>query len=119
MKKLLLVSAMAFTVLLLAGCGKTTEVAPTDEVVSVTETSDVTKKEATKEQCFEIVKYGMDVALAQMKGETKTAEDLAQKAMALEEKYNLEGVEFENTCEKYMTDAEFVQMVQEESKKMQ
>jgi hypothetical protein len=39
--------------------------------------------------------------------------------MALEEKYNLEGVEFENACEKYMTDGEFVRMVQEGLKEMQ
>jgi uncharacterized protein YcfL len=67
MKKLALISIMAFSVLLLVGCGKKAEVTPSDDTVVVEETTDVTKKEATKEQCFDIVKYGMAVAAAQMK----------------------------------------------------
>lgn len=118
MKKLLLVSIMAFSVLLLVGCGKKAETVPTDDTV-VTETVDTDKKEATKEQCYEIVKYGLDVAIAQAKWETKTVEDIVQKAMALEEKYNLEGIEFENSCEKFMTDPEFIKMIQEGSKEIQ
>jgi PBP1b-binding outer membrane lipoprotein LpoB len=111
MKKLVVVSIMAFSVLLLAGCGKKAETVPTDDTVG-TETVNTDKKEATKQQCYDIVKYGIDVAVAQAKGETKTVEELVNKAMALEEKYNLEGVEFENVCEKYMMDADFMKMVQ-------
>ncbi len=118
MKKLVVVSIMAFSVLLLAGCGKKAETVPTDDTVG-TETVNTDKKEATKQQCYDIVKYGIDVAVAQAKGETKTVEELVNKAMALEEKYNLEGVEFEKSCEKYMTDREFIMMIQEGTKEMQ
>lgn len=109
---------MAFSVLLLAGCGKKAETVPVDDAIG-TETVNTNKKEATKEQCMEIVKFGMDVAIAQSKGDMQTAEALAKKAMALEEKYNLEGVEFENVCEKYMMDADFMKMVQEGAQEMQ
>lgn len=123
MKKLVVVSIMAFSVLLLVGCGKKAETVPADETVVTesvdTETVNTDKKEATKEQCYEIVKYGLDVAIAQAKWETKTVEELVNKAMALEKKYNLEGIEFENSCEKYMIDREFIKMIQEGSKNMQ
>lgn len=53
---------MAFSVLLLVGCGKKT--VTVDETLTETTTTTETV-EATKDQCLELVAYGMEVALAQ------------------------------------------------------
>ncbi|MEI6119052.1 MAG: hypothetical protein WCP92_07765 [bacterium] len=41
-----------------------------------------------------------------------TVEKLTQEAATLEKKFNTENVEYETACNKYMTDASFIQEVQ-------
>lgn len=117
-KKLLLLSSIVFTLLLLAGCGKKTETEtvtpdewmPTVETTTVETTSKTVP--ATKEQCLELVVYGMKVALLQTKWETATATKLAQEASDLEKKYISSKIEYEESCGIYMIDKDFVQEIQ-------
>ena len=75
--------------------------------------------DATKDQCMAMVVYGMKVALAHTKGDTATANKLANEAMELEKKMIADNVEYETACEKYMTDASFVQEIQKLTADMQ
>lgn len=124
-KKLLFLSSIVFTLLLLAGCEKKTEtqmVTP-DEWTPIAETTTVetTSKTvpATKEQCLELVVYGMKVALLQGKWNTASATKLAQEASDLEKRYISSKVEYEESCGKYMIDAAFVQEIQKRTAEVQ
>lgn len=61
----------------------------------------------------------MKVAVAQTNGDTATATKLANEAMDMEKQLNLDNVEYETACGKYMTDAAFVQEVQNQVKELQ
>lgn len=122
-KKLVLLSSIVFTLLLLAGCGKKTETqmvtpeewTPIAETTTVeTTTVETTTKTvpATKSQCLELVVYGMKVALLQGKWNTASATKLAQEASDLEKKYISSKIEYEESCGMYMIDQQFVQEVQ-------
>jgi hypothetical protein len=71
MKKFLIAAGAVCSLALLAGCGgaKTADV-PTDTtpIVDATmpTTSNATKVDATKEQCLQMVTFGMRAAVAQM-----------------------------------------------------
>lgn len=121
MKKLLSFSLIACSVVLLAGCGSK-KVDVSDVTVDTTVpavTTNTTKVDATKEQCLELVTYGMKVALLQTKWDTATAAKLADEAATLEKKFIAGNVEYETACNKYMTDASFVQEIQKQVKELQ
>ena len=114
MKKLVLFSAVVFSLVLVAGCGMKTTTVTTDTTTptTTTTTTNTKKVDATKDQCMDMVVYGMKIALAQTKGDTATATKLADEASALEKKMIAGNVEYEQACNKYMTDMNFINEVQ-------
>lgn len=63
MKKLLLISTLVFSLLLVAGCGKKTETTTTD--TTTVDATTQTSTDATKEQCLELMAYAFKVAQLQ------------------------------------------------------
>lgn len=116
MKKLLLISTLAFSFLLVVGCGKKTENITTDTTTQVQNTD---KKEATKDQCFDLMELAAKAAVLQSKWETASATVLADEAMNLEKKMIADNVEYESTCEKYMTDMNFIKEIQKRVAEME
>lgn len=115
MKKLLGLSLIACSVILLAGCGsKKADVTDTttDTTVPAVTATNGQKTDATRTQCLDMVKFGMNLAIAQQKWDKMNIEKLTQEAAALEKKFNTANVEYETACNKYMTDASFIQEVQ-------
>ena len=106
MKKSLVISTIAFSLLLLAGCGSKTTTTTTTPITNTT------KVDATKDQCMDMVVYGMNIALAQTKWDTATVTKLTNEAADLEQKLRAENVEYEQACNKYMTDMNFIKEVQ-------
>ncbi|MCX6824113.1 MAG: hypothetical protein NT085_03215 [candidate division SR1 bacterium] len=117
MKKLLSFSLIACSVILLAGCGSkkadVSDVTTTGNIaVPAVTTTNGKKVDATKAQCLEMVTFGMNLAIAQSKGDKLNIEKLTQEAATLEKKFNTENVEYETACNKYMTDADFIKEIQ-------
>jgi len=115
MKKLLSLSLIACSLVILAGCGnKKADVSDTTTVdTNVPAVTTNTKKvDATKAQCLEMVTYGMNLAIAQWKWDTATVAKITADASNLEAKFRTDNVEYENACNKYMTDADFIKEVQ-------
>lgn len=112
MKKSLVISTIAFSLLLLAGCGSKTTTVTTSTTTTTTPITNTTKVDATKDQCMDMVVYGMNIALAQTKWDTATVTKLTNEAADLEQKLRAENVEYEQACNKYMTDMNFIKEVQ-------
>ena len=117
MKKLLSLAVITCSVILLAGCGSkkadVSDVTATGTTTVPAVTAQNGKKvNATKVQCLEMVQYGMNMAIAQQKGDKMSVEKLTQEAATLEKKLNMANVEYETSCNTYMTDASFIQEVQ-------
>jgi PBP1b-binding outer membrane lipoprotein LpoB len=71
MKKLLSVAVITCSVILLAGCGSkkadVSDTVTTDTTVPAVTTTNGQKTDATKAQCLEMVRFGMNLAIAQQK----------------------------------------------------
>jgi major membrane immunogen (membrane-anchored lipoprotein) len=71
MKKLLGLSLIACSVILLAGCGSkkadVSDTTTTDVTVPAVTATNGQKTDATRTQCLDIVKFGMNLAIAQQK----------------------------------------------------
>lgn len=117
-KKLVSMSVVAISFLILAGCGqkKTVETTTVNETPQVQDTQvqgavqNTAKVDATKAQCLEMTAYGMKIALdtAQWNNTSKWL----QKGADLEQKFRAENVEYEEACNKFMSDPAFIQEVQ-------
>jgi len=116
MKKLLGLSLIVCSVIVLAGCGSkksaVVDTTTTDTTVPAVTATNGKKVDATKAQCLEMITYGMNLAIAQWKWDTTTVAKLTQEAATLQEKFNMDNVEYELACNKYMTDASFIKEVQ-------
>jgi hypothetical protein len=103
-KKALGFSVIAISLLLLAGCGgakKAPVVTITGEVPAVIDTTVTKNKDATKEQCMDLMVFAFKVAQDQAQGKTDVA-TWVNKANDLELKYRAEGLEYEQACNKYL-----------------
>ena len=120
MKKLLLLSAVIFSLLLVAGCG-TKKADISDTGTTAQTTGATTAKDATKDECLELMAYAFKVAQLQALWNTAGMSTRAQKASDLELKYRAEGREYEEACNKYLAntnDMSFYTEVQKRVKEL-
>ncbi len=116
-KKLLVVSAITLSLVVVAGCKtKTADVSkdatsPT-AATATQETQNTAKAPATKEQCMDLITFAMKVASLKAQWDEAGALRFAQQASDLENKYINQNVEYEEACAAYMTDMAFAQEVQ-------
>lgn len=117
MKKHIFITIAAMcSLVLLTGCGGNKEVVEdTEDTAGTTVSLTIVtgdKIEATKEQCLEMVAFGMKVMKAQTEGDMATAAKLAQEWSEYESTLSAQNVEYEESCAKHMTDQEFMEDIQ-------
>lgn len=113
-KKLLGISAIVVSFIVVAGCGKSAsnDVSPDEEGTNeVTNQTETTSKNS-EEQCIELMAYAYKAAEYQSKWDNAAFTVRAQKIAVLEAKYNLNEEEYNNICTSLVLNPNFMPMVQ-------
>ena len=103
-KKVIVFCGIVCSLLFLSGCGNKAKNVGIPTQVGTTQVQNTMKIPATKEQCLELVAYGMKVALNKAKWDDAEILKRVQKAADVQTQYNGANLEYENTCAAFMND---------------